>query len=304
MRGLLALLLWCLVPWGVFAAPADTEAKVVADTVREVYLSSWDAVGDKFRIDARVDRRMQVNILAPGQQPKQDTMKTTLIFSALITVHEVNKRGGVTRATVRIDSMFSHDPDIPVPMEVIESGTLFEARAEGGKTVYRIGGRALTETHTEELRLFVSLDAEEMSQNEVFGSKVPRKLGETWELDPYKVAALFKDQGTIHPGRIRAASTLTAMPVIDSVRHMTVSSTVSANGIDMARSAGIIPTGGTFFFANTLTKPVDRMVKGRLNSTARLRVSMTFTAPLDAGNAATGNQVMEVFQQSVVTPVN
>lgn len=289
----------------VFAADISSDsakndsAQCVAYPIK---FSRKDRVGDQFRIDATSERLVLNTVSRPKKPQKENNIKLTTSFAANITVLAVNAKGSATRVDIKIIQMKVVDPTVPNPMEILESGSHFEASVGNGKTVFRAGGKQLTKVQSEELELFIPLDTGNVSDNDVFGSTIPRKVGEEWDADSVRAAELLKDIGRVNPQAVKAKTKLVSIIGKDDLAYFHARTSLSVNKVELPQMSELNVDQCRIFFSSEIRAPVTENPKARYSVLATMRISIDYKIPQEDGSWVSASQMTEMRQRSVVTP--
>lgn len=274
---------------------ADTELRY------PVLLSRPDRIGERFRLDAVVERHIISHVVQGAQAPEEKRINLRTVFSAEVTVRSINTRQFADALDLTLVSMTSHDATIPAPMTILAPGARISAHASKGKTLFTMDGSPLTETQSQELALFVSVDAGQEREKDVFGSAVPRKVGESWQVDRIAASRLLQMIGQIDPSAIRSESKLDSVFQKEGETFLSVTSRLTADTIAPEKGKPRWDSCKLLFTSGVL-QPFSPASKRPRTESAFMRISMTYRIPEKNGSFTIAHQITEMRQTATITP--
>jgi hypothetical protein len=168
-----------------------------------VKLSRPDKVGLKYRLEARETKKQSMAIHKGAAELKKEESRTTVILHAVVEVLKVTAKGEPLEKKVTIEK-FVDAKDEPL----LKKGDVVTAKTVAGKTVYRMEKRDLDGRAAEFLGDLVKTKTTSSADDDaVFGSKTPRKVGESWKIDAKPLAKDLK----LKPENIGGTVTLEAV---------------------------------------------------------------------------------------------
>ena len=166
-------------------------------------LSRPDKVGLKYRLEAREKKKQSMSIYKGTTELKTEESQTTVALRAVVEVLKVDKQGEPLEKKLTIER-FVNEKDEPL----LKKGDAVTAKTVDGKTVFRMGDRELPGRAAEFLGDLVKTKTTTTADDdEVFGSKTRRKVGESWKIN---AATLAKDL-KLKPADVSGSVTLDAV---------------------------------------------------------------------------------------------
>ncbi len=175
----------CLVLW-------TTAARAQAEDDRTTYpivLFRPAVKGSRYRMTAEAHTTRKA-VARQGDQETTRTESYRLEVETNVTVERVNPRGLVTESRYGIlKCTLSRDGKT---RELIPKGRVLHVTALGHRVVMRLGNKPLDEDVAALLEPLVSPGANRVTDDEVLGSKLPRRLGQRWPINSQRAAADLK----------------------------------------------------------------------------------------------------------------
>jgi hypothetical protein len=117
-----------------------------------------------------------------GQTVMDDRTNTYVIdYAAEVTVLEVDSTGNVTKDTHRIIRCRRMENDVAT--EYFQPGTIIVASLDSGREVFTKDDKAVTTQQADVLRTLIALGSTPYTEDEMFGTSVPRKAGDSWPVN-------------------------------------------------------------------------------------------------------------------------
>jgi hypothetical protein len=109
------------------------------------------------------------------------TTTYTIDYAADITVLAVDSTGNVTRDTHRIIKCRRFDGDVST--DYFQSGAVVTASFENGREVFTKDGKPVTPQQAGILRTLITLNPYGHTEDQVFGTTAPKKVGDVWPIN-------------------------------------------------------------------------------------------------------------------------
>jgi len=266
-------------------APAD-------GTKYELRLARPSKVGDTFHIDATGATKSST-LLTVGDKEKEPVAELYGIsLTGTIKVLEVSKSGAETRLMLKVDTCMATVNKQNLPL--LPAGTELVARwdKDKRKTVFELGDKPLPDDVGELLDLVVNTsDPESASDDEIFGTKEKRAVGDTW---PINADAAAKELGRIglkvKPEDLYGESTIAEQTRSGEVPSLVVKTEFKARSLtsDDKADRKVAIRSGSLRIETSVTLPVDPALPPSKSS-----MTMTLTRELVGTNDA-GEEVRAV----------
>jgi hypothetical protein len=143
------------------------------------FLRPWKQ-GERYRIAAKGSFLQKTSTTVTGGV-SGSTLDFTVEFLADATVLEVRRDGRIAKELLTIDNCRVSKEG--TSKEVLTKGTVVLAAAENGDEVFRIHGQPVDKEIDDTLSVVITLDAGETSDEDVFGTRENKKLGESWAIN-------------------------------------------------------------------------------------------------------------------------
>jgi hypothetical protein len=164
----------------------------------EIKLHRPAKAGEKYHLNAMTKNTDRNIITVNGQQVDEKSSASMVVLDGVVTAVAVDERGGMTRLTVAVNSCGMGKEG--EQKELLPKGTLLSASLDSnGQKLFTVDGVQVEKAISDALDNIIPLSkGEGATDDEVFGSKKRRKVGESWSIDSARAAQdlkLFKLTG-------------------------------------------------------------------------------------------------------------
>ena len=271
-----SLLVFSFYPAGSYSQTADYEIR----------LHRPAQAGERYRLSAVGHDTKSSSATSEGRAPRLNREELGVELEGVVTIVEAGARGA-TRAEIRIERASTVRDGRRG--EFLAAGTTVTEKRSGVSQVFDVNGEPALADVAAALGLVLSETSID-NDDELFGSKARRKVGERWSVNPGRVAELFSRPS----GGRRMA--ITARDVTGSARLARVAPcgkaacmTIEANGTVSLPAASLSPQGmqvesSTLEFAFSGVFPLDP-ARLRLQESASITIRFRGHRPASPDNA-------------------
>ncbi|WP_179228410.1 hypothetical protein [Leptolyngbya ohadii] len=239
-------------------------------------------IGDRFRLSSQ-DSAVTTSRLIDGDRVEETVDKSGLELVAEVTVLTIDSEQQATSLSLRVIRSTANQNDTEtVPFS---AGTTIIASIQNGTMVFSINGKVIEGSLAESLSNIVDLNNED-DDDAAFGTLTPKRIGESWSVNPEYMAASFPD---VNPQNIRG--TMMLNDVTDG--FLLISGLVQ---IDNALSAKLPPDRFTVEQDEAVLELITRLPLDTTNQ--NLDRTMKFTSSVQASVKTNPSVRMEIFYES------
>jgi hypothetical protein len=157
-----------------------------------VQLDRPAVVGEQYLATGSV-QHLHTFVLITGESEKHTEERSTLRYELAVRVLEVGPTRHARRAVLTVHR-FTREAG-GVTTDVFAAGTTIDARLDGGKRVFEVGGKSVEDRVRQALIEAVDLSPEHLpTDDEVLGSRQRRSIGESW---PVNSAAMTRKHANV-----------------------------------------------------------------------------------------------------------
>ncbi|HEY6871152.1 MAG TPA: hypothetical protein VI298_00365 [Geobacteraceae bacterium] len=147
--------------------------------------------GEKFRISATGSNAVKTVIKTGGELFRDDRENFSVEFDSLVTVLATDRNGKPTRESVAV--LKCEKTEAFDRKALLAPGTVVVASAKGKDDVYEIDGKPVDREMHEVLAIFVPLGKGEATDDEIFGTRERKRVGDAWGVNADLAAREFED---------------------------------------------------------------------------------------------------------------
>ena len=169
--------------WG--ASPEDQKY-----TIR---LGRSAKVGDRFRIHVTETKSERTKTIVNDKVAKRETKKQIFELEATSTVVRVDSRKRPVHLRLDILQCVQRSDEADDEHVVLAKGAVVQAFVREGKTVFQVNGKQVSEGTSEVLDDLINLPTQPISDQDIFGTSEPKKVGDRWPIRADLMARSFAE---------------------------------------------------------------------------------------------------------------
>jgi len=187
LKALVAVLVLSVAGFAMAAAPETKAPAKAADY--QIKLIRPAKVGAEYKVAVAAEQAMK-NVTKEGDKVvKEEANKMSVDFAAAVKVVEVDKNGEPSKVSMTVDKCVVKIG--AAEQSPIAKGTVVVGSVKNNHDVFEVGGKAVDPDAAEILAMVVSLGKGGTSDDETFGAKDRKKVGDKWDVN----AAAFAKGG-------------------------------------------------------------------------------------------------------------
>jgi hypothetical protein len=222
------------------------------------------------------------NVAKDGVKAAQsEATKSSIDFEAAVKVAEVDKNGTPSKVTLTVEKcVMKAGKEEKTP---IVKGTVVVAYIKDKESVFEIAGKPAEEAAAQALAMAVDLGKGLPSDDEVFGSKVRRIVGDKWDMDAAGAAKHIEGEGmTAAKEDIKGTVTLSRVVKIGATECLDVECDMSIGKFTAPLPPGFKIEKGTIQSHYSMKVPVD-LTQNVLEDSSEMTITLTIRNKPQAG---------------------
>ncbi len=168
---------------------AGVHAALAADY--EIRLHRPVRAGERFRISATGSHAEKTVIKTGGELFREDRENFTAAFDAVVTVLATDAKGGATRESVAV--LKGEKTEAFDRKDLVPAGTVVVASLKGKDEVFEVDGKPVAREVHDLLAIFISLSKGEATDDEIFGTRERKRVGDAWNINAELAAQEFDE---------------------------------------------------------------------------------------------------------------
>ncbi len=247
----------------------------------EIKLTRSFKPGDKCSFSASASSSEILTTIVEGEEPEIEKEKKSIDFSGSLAVVEINKRGGILKSTLTVDKcVIEFDGEKSEPFK---KGTEITARMEDDETIFEVDGKPIEDEIVEALGMIDFIDdPESASDDEIFGTKERKKIGDSWNINAKAAAKdIEKEELKFDIKDISGSTTIEKLVKVEGTDCLQISAELTLKGlkpIDIpdgfnVKESAILATSGGLY-------PVD-VSKGIIEERMEMKMQMKMSGRPD-----------------------
>ena len=258
----------------VCAVLLATASRVFAQDY-EVRLTRDAEAGEMYELTVSASVSKQMTMSSQGQVLRKNASSITANLEGTVTVLEIDemkreKKLGLLVSRCLLSSNGS------TKREALAKGTLVVAQIRGGQEEFLIDGNAVSEDIAEMLGILISLPIAQATDDDIFGTKERRKVGDSWAVNSVKAAVDLSSKGIkVDPEDIKGSTKFDKLIVADGTNCLQISARMEMINIrpPLPRGMNVTKSNASANFSGEF--PVDVSIRPLSEA---MTVSMVFIA--------------------------
>jgi hypothetical protein len=244
----------------------------------EIRLDRPTAAGTRYRLSTTGHEVLRTKVTTGDKTLKEDEEGFTLELVADVTDLELSAKGRPTRKSFTVVS--SKLTEGGSSKTLLPAGSAVLVFLQGGRAIYQIGGKEAEAGVAKALSSVISVPVSPTGDDDLFGSRVRRKVGESWGVNVDDAMALLKEIGV--EGRREDVTGSTTLEKVEGNRLFLRGSLRIANVL-LPLPIGFKPERGELRAEFSGRFPVENSAE-RVDQTQRIVFDVTGRREPDADN--------------------
>jgi hypothetical protein len=246
----------------------------------------------------------KLTVIAKDGQTVLDnrTSTYTVDYAADVTVVEVDRSGNVTKDTHKIIRCRRIENEVTT--EYFQPGTVITASLENGQVVFTKDGKPVTQEQAGILGTLIVLGPGKHSEDEVFGTNLPRKMGDAWAINGELAAADLSGQMPRTPSYSGTAQ-LAGIIKVNNVDCAEVRIQMTNPSFAPVAPRGVTVTGGSSSLSAVIDAPTDLSLPVLRRQLSYVADFQTYAPPPpNTKQSSSGVTVDTRYEKQTVTEVS
>ena len=233
----------------------------------EIRLTRPARVGRKYRLSASGRYFERRRFFANDKLTRDLRESFSVDLESVVTVLEADKRGVPTRLSCAIGKCVKTERNAWKPL--IPKGKTVIAFSEKRSTRFSMDGQPVSPEIRKALKVIIAIDTG-ATDDDVFGSRERRKVGDSWDIDAKAAAKDAADAGVrVRKDDITGSVSIEKLAVVDGSKRLLIRGEMAIRKAVPPMAPGFIVDKGTFEGSFTGAFPLDLSV-GRLENAEQI----------------------------------
>lgn len=224
----------------------------------EIRLTRDVRAGEKYELAASGSLSEQMTMLAQGQVLHKDTTSITAKLEGTVTVLEVDELKRERKLSLVVSRCLMSTNGSTVEKEVLAKDTQVVAQLRDGQMEFLIDGKVVSKDIAKMLGLLISLPTSQTTDDDIFGTKERKKVGDSWAVNSSKGAADLSFEGIkVNADDIKGSTKIDKLLVVGGTNCLQLSSRMEISNILPPLPEGLTVTESNMSATFTGEFPVD-----------------------------------------------
>ena len=270
----------------------------------EIRLHHPRRVGSKNKVSAIGRDLQEMSMWSEGRALREEKKELTVEMDAVSTVLAVGPKGKPTSLSLQIQKLTKMDAGIQ--KELLPRDTVVTASRVGKKTSFEVNGQAVDPDVTQALELVVSVSNPDLddTDDDLFGTRERKRVGDSWDANQAAVAKLLMSDPRMTVKDIIGKATLKELIKDASGQRLLVAFEVTGKTVPATPAPGASSQGGTIVMKGTAEFPLDPSLP-RVKETAEMNLSARMTGKQNPNGPEVERRMTLKRSTTVkITPIN
>ncbi len=210
----------------------------------QIRLSRDAKAGEKFELSASGSESEQLTMSTQGKVFKTENSFLDAKLDGTITVLEVDELMRESKLSLLVSRCMSSIDGNFNEQEALPEGTQVVAQLRDGKTEFLVDGNAATEEIAKILNLFIDLSHLAITDDDIFGTKESRTVGESWPINSALAAKGFTREAALRglivdKENIKGYTKIDKMVEVDGTKCLEINATMEMNNFALPLPSGL-----------------------------------------------------------------
>jgi hypothetical protein len=222
----------------------------------EIRLHRPRKAGQTYRLNVSGSDHSQMSMDINSKPEKRDTEDMTIDFESIVTILEVGKKGNPVKESHRI--VRCNRAENGARIALVPTGSILVASKVNEKYQFTLEGKEPSPEAKEAFEMAISLDDSDSTEDDAFGTKARKKIGDSWPINAEVAAAeLSSSELGFKKENFSGNVTLAGIGIKDTIPCLMISGVVMVNQFDFPISPEIYTDRSQGSFTFTSKYPLD-----------------------------------------------
>jgi len=199
----------------------------------EIRMSRPAKVGDAYELVASASSSEQVTFSTQGRLMGADKSFIAAKLECTVTVLQVDELDREKKVKLLVSKATMSTSKDGEQKEALPKGTQVVAQPGDGQEEYLIDGRVVPDEIAEMLGLFITFPTSQVTDDDVFGTKDRKRVGDSWAVNSIKAANDLAAEGLkVDPEDFEGSTTIEKAVVVDGIPCLTLSSKMELSKVE------------------------------------------------------------------------
>jgi len=205
----------------------------------EVALSRPQKVGDLFGISVEGVETTRSKISANGEIAQDVADKLAIELKGSVRVLEIDKNGEPSKLALTVEKLVKIKGDAQTPL--LKTGTEVTAFVQDDKDEFEVEDLPVGKEIQQALAMAIALGHGDATDDDIFGSANPQKVGDTWKVNAEKAAADFSKAGLgIDKEGIEGTATLKEVVTVGDEKCLKIAAQIKMKDFSLPLPPGVV----------------------------------------------------------------
>jgi hypothetical protein len=240
----------------------------------EIRMTRAAEVGEKFALTASGAMSEQVTLSNQERVLKKDAASFTAKLEGTVTVLEIDELKREIKLSLLLSHLFVSTSGETNEKEALPKGTQVVAQLRNGKEEYLVNGDVASKEIAKVLNLFISLPITKKTDDDVFGTKDRKRVGDHWPVNTANGAEALAALGVkVDADNIKGTMNFEKLVVVDGINCLQLNGKMEMSNIALPLPAGLVVESSSISTTYSGEYPVDLAIR-HLSEEISLKINL------------------------------
>ena len=254
-------------------------------------------VGQRYQLSSRAQQTIRNTTSAGQQSLPEQKVEMAAELESVVEVLEIDSRGKTSKAAYTVKKC--NRIQGKEKTQLFPPETVLTAAVQDGKVHFSVNSKPVEADSSLLLSIVVDVSVDDVSNDDILGSKTPRKIGGSWKITPGPLVSVFKKQNVkVDPEDIQGQATLEDVVKVGDIDCLEITSKIFIKkfspplppGLQIKQEFGSLRFSGRFpvdpslgSLEESLTMSMDISAQGKPSAnlpSATVKISSTLSRTL------------------------
>ena len=161
----------------------------------EVKLCRPSKVGLKYELTASFESSSENIVSSKDKVLNSEKVSMKASLQGVVTITKIDKKKQTSECSVVVTKLTKKENGSTVEVEVLAKGTLFTVKKINDEEVFQINNKSVDDAVAIVLKEFFSISSSKYTDDDIFGTKDRKVIGDSWPINSVMAAAQAQKKG-------------------------------------------------------------------------------------------------------------
>ncbi len=198
----------------------------------EIRMTRAVETGERYELIASGSYSQQITMSSQGQVLRKNKKFISAKLEGIVTVLEVDELKREKKLSLLVSKSMMYTNVNDKEEEALPKGTQVIAQRRDGKKEYLIDGKIANEDIDDMLDIFITIPATQATDDDIYGTKERKNVGESWEVNNVNALNDFASDGmVVDLAKMEGSTKLERIVEVEGIKCLLLSASTEVSGV-------------------------------------------------------------------------